>query len=94
MWVTLLAARVFGGLPPSARLWSLSPAAFRKRWDLVCEALGVVSKQGDGLTPASLRAGGATAHFEIFEDIERLRRRARWSAAQTAEIYVQEVAPL
>ena len=52
-----------------------------------------MSKQGDGLTPASLRAGGATAHFEIFEDIERLRRRARWSVAQTAEIYVQEVAP-
>ena len=40
-----------------------------------------------------MRAGGATAFFDATEDIERLRRRARWRTADTADIYVQEVTP-
>ena len=45
------------------------------------------------MTPASLRGGGATAFYELTEDVDRLRRRARWATAQSAEIYIQEVAP-
>ena len=78
-WVTVLASRLFGELAPGAKLWNLSPSSFRKRWDRICLALGVTSRPNDGSTPASLRAGGATSHFEIYEDIEKLRRRARWT---------------
>ena len=49
--------------------------------------------QGSGVTPASLRGGGATAFYELTEDADRLRRRARWATLQSAEIYIQEVAP-
>lgn len=90
-WVTALAARVFGGLPLDARLWPAFPAAYRRRWNAVATALGLDFRTG--LTPASLRAGGATAHYEAFEDSEKLRRHRRWQKQQMVDIYVQEVAP-
>ena len=80
-------------LQPSQRIWPASPAAFRKRWDAVARALRLPIGQGSGVTPASLRGGGATAFYELTEDVDRLRRRARWATVQSAEIYIQEVAP-
>ena len=60
---------------------------------VIARALHVPSHQGLGLTPASLRGGGATSFYELSEDIDFLRWRARWSAVQSAETYVQELAP-
>ncbi len=45
------------------------------------------------MTPASLRAGGATAYFDLLEDPAWLRLRGRWANLSTVEIYVQEVVP-
>ena len=92
-WVTAMAEKLLGRLSPAQRIWPLSAGAFRKRWDAIARVLHVPSHQGSGLTPASLRGGGATSFYELSEDIDLLRRRARWSAVQSAEIYVQEVAP-
>ena len=88
-----MAQELLGDLLPSQRIWPASPAAFRKRWDAVARALRIPFKQGSGVTPASLRGGGATAFYELTEDADRLRRRARWATVQSAEIYIQEVAP-
>ena len=92
-WVTELLSLLFEDYPPAERLWGLSPSAYRRRWDAVCEALHLETRQGSGVTPASLRAGGATALFEQVESIDMLSRRGRWQKGETAAIYVQEVAP-
>ena len=92
-WVIRLAEVLYGSSPPGTRFWYASVGAFRKRWNCIGEALEVDVSQGTGLTPASLRAGGATSHFEFFEDIPKLQRRARWADPRSAEVYVQEVAP-
>ena len=89
----MMAQMLLGRLQPSQRIWPASPAAFRKRWDAIARALRLPIGQGSGVTPASLRGGGATAFYELTEDVDRLRRRARWATVQSAEIYIQEVAP-
>ena len=92
-WVTQMLHFLYFDSPPHARLWNASAAAFRTRWDRICAVFRLDSRQSTGLTPASLRAGGATAHFETYESIDMLRHRARWRKTETPEIYVQEVAP-
>eukprot|EP00971_Amphidinium_carterae_P233730 4638304-Amphidinium_carterae.1 len=42
-------------------------------------------------TPAGMRAGGATHHFLVHQDIPRLRRRGRWQQEKTLEHYLHEV---
>ena len=84
--------------PQKTKLRQLSLVSLARKasvvpYDAIGEALEVDVSQGTGLTPASLRAGGATSHFEFFEDIPKLQRRARWADPRSAEVYVQEVAP-
>ena len=90
--VDLLAA-VFGALPPASKLWPGSPSQFTSRWNAVCRALRIPARTGSGLTPASLRPGGATAMYLQDESLDNLRRRGRWARMATLEIYVQEVGP-
>ena len=72
-------------------LWPLSLLQFSRRWAAICLVLGLPAQELVGLTPASLRGGGATLLFEATEDLEYVRRRGRWSILRTCEIYVQEV---
>ena len=68
------------------RLWDSSPAEFRRMFKVCIEKLlGTKSS----FTPASLRAGGATFHFDSCQDVGRLRLSGRWSNAQSLEHYVQ-----
>ena len=54
------------GMPPEAHLWPGSHALFTKHWKRSIAKVGF----GDlGLTPASLRPGGATAHFLLHRSI-------------------------
>ncbi len=46
----------------------------------------------EGLTPASLRAGGATYWYRVRDDADWVRYRGRWSNQRMLEIYIQEVA--
>ena len=44
-----------------------------------------------GVTPASLRGGGASHLYETTEDSELVRHRGRWASSKMCEIYIQEV---
>lgn len=53
--------------------------------------LGVPVGQQHGLTPASLRSGGATHMFAMTQDVQLVRWRGRWQHTPTLEHYLQEV---
>ena len=76
------------------QLLGLSAYHFRKRWDQLLSFLGVPHSQGTGLTPAGLRAGGATYYFTELENIEFVRWKGRWLSSRMLEIYLQETAAL
>ena len=82
------------GAPCSHQLLGMSPYLFRKRWDQLLDFLGVPHSHGAGLTPAGLRAGGATFFFTELEDIEQVRWKGRWLSSRMLEIYLQETAAL
>ena len=89
-WLTAL----YRDLEESQALWPFSPGAFRHRFACLCNSLGLptTGTQGKlGFTPASLRAGGATALLEATEDIDLVPRRGRWQNFRTLEIYIQEL---
>ena len=44
-----------------------------------------------GLTPASLRAGGATHFYRVTDSADWVRFRGSWSNQRMLEIYIQEV---
>ena len=80
---------VFGALSPGSPLYPGSPSAYRKRWDVVLRALGIPNSLG--LTPASLRAGGAVKAYRRDEDIYKLLWRMRLKSIDTLQHYLQEV---
>ncbi|CAE7419993.1 BUB3.2 [Symbiodinium sp. KB8] len=77
-----------GSLPLWSRLWSGSWAAFRRRFELLQrEVLG-----SRYFLPSSLRPGGATYLFRLWdENLVRLQWRGRWRSYHMLEIYVQEL---
>ena len=79
------------GAAPEEPLWSLGSAVFRARWNVLCRSLKIPHNTVSGVTPGSLRGGGASALYDTTEDIELVRHRGRWSSAKMVEIYVQEV---
>ena len=84
-WLSWLTA----GMDPHARLLPGGTAAFRRLFKLAVEGLGLQSLR---LTPASLRAGGATARFARGTDLGHLKWWGRWASLATLEHYVQESA--
>ena len=80
--------------PPQTKLWPWSASTLRKRFNAVQKELGLPLKPVDGSRPyelASLRAGGATWLLQKTELPELVRRRGRWQAFRTMEVYLQEV---
>ena len=89
-----LVACVFGSLKGDSRLWPFSPQLLRTRFKQLLKAVGLpTDRQGQerALDLGSLRAGGATHLLMITEDAELVRRRGRWLAPRTMEIYIQEI---
>lgn len=85
---------IYADIPASARLWPASYEAYvQGPGGALCVALSLPHSAGDGVTPASLRGGGATQYFVLTEDLGRLQRRARWRRLSTLETYVQDVSP-
>ena len=73
----------------SERLWSYSPGLFRSRLKMV---LKEVADQPNLCVPSSLRPGGATYLFRLWqEDLVRLEWRGRWLHMKTLAHYVQEL---
>ncbi|CAE7384983.1 unnamed protein product [Symbiodinium sp. KB8] len=82
----------FSGLEPGEKLFPLSHAAFRTRWDRCLAALGL--GQGVNLTPGGLRGGGAVACYHKGTPIADIQWRLRLKNMATLEHYLQEVSAL
>ena len=83
----------FGRLPKNVRLWTASGQLLRTRFRQLLRGIGLPvsrSQAGKPLDLGSLRAGGATHLLLVSEDSELVRRRGRWLASRTMEIYLQE----
>ena len=83
-------AGIFAGLQPGDRLYPLSAAAFRTRWNILLRMLGVPSSAR--LTPGGLRGGGAVAAYRLGMPIQDLMWQMRLKHSSTLEHYLQEVA--
>ena len=80
------ASWVIGSSSQTCKLWPSSQYHFRRRFKEVCRALRVHNWH---LTPASLRAGGATFLFQQGCSVDRLRFQGRWTSLASLEHYVQ-----
>ena len=91
-----LASALVAGIPSNAALWPQGPGTFRPRFAAACARLGLRPSgpgqpQPHGLSPGSLRPGGATALLASCGSSEEVRRRGRWVDNKTMEIYLQEL---
>lgn len=84
-------SRVFGRLHQSNPLYPGSPSSFRTRWDtiLILSMLGVEASLG--LTPASMRGGGAVRFYRNSGNITQLLWHMRIKNIETLQHYLQEV---
>ena len=87
-WISFSVDCMLEGEP----LYAGSPSSFRRRWDAILAALGV--PKTIGLTPASMRAGGAITAYRTDEDIMKILWRMRLKSLQTFSHYLQEVGAL
>ena len=83
-WMRWLTA----GMEPSAKLWPSSQALFTKCWKRCVHQLNYTAM---GITPGSLRPGGATYHFLQHQSIAVRRIAGRWRAESSFEHYIQLV---
>ena len=80
---------VFGQDSPDEPLYAGSAPSFRRRWDQLLSAFGVDASLG--LTPGSLRGGGAVRHYKDGMSISNLMWAMRLRSVVTLESYLQEV---
>ena len=69
-----------------AVLWPASAPKFRRMFKAVCDSLGIGNLK---LSPASLRAGGATWLVDEGTEINRVRFLGRWAHLRSLEHYIQ-----
>lgn len=67
-------------------LWPSAPSRFRVMFKEICEKLGVGRLK---LSPASLRAGGATWMLDEGTEVSKIRFMGRWSNLRSLERYLQ-----
>ncbi len=80
---------VMGPLSRGEPLYPGSPSSYRRRWDRILSFLNIPIRLG--LTPASLRGGGAVRAYRADEDIAKLMWRMRLKNIETLQHYLQEV---
>lgn len=81
---------VFGNLDPCLPLFPFGAYAFRKRWDLLLDALQVPRRWRP--TPASIRGGGAILAYRRGEPVADILWRMRLASQPTLASYLQELA--
>ncbi|CAE7273945.1 rluB [Symbiodinium sp. CCMP2592] len=63
----------------------------RRQWSrLFAEGLGRLHLGDRGFTLSSLRSGGATWHFRVYENLPKLQYMGRWSRPDTLKYYLHE----
>lgn len=77
-------------LDPGVKIFPLSAAAFRARWEKILEALKIPTRVRP--TPASVRGGGAIASYRQGKPIQDLLWGMRIGSQSTLESYLQELA--
>ena len=80
---------LLGDLERSSSLYPGSPAAFRKRWDMILSWLRVPIQLA--LTPASLRSGGAIAAYRRDTELTKIMWTMRVKNVETLQHYLQEM---
>ena len=85
-WLDWMAA----GLTADELRTKIYPKGYSHFYNLFQKFLKQLGLQDAHLSPGSLRAGGATHHYLLYQDVPRLRRRGRWRQESTLEHYVQE----
>jgi hypothetical protein len=75
------------GLGPDEKFWPFAPSTFNS---LLQQGLKFFGLDGLGITPSSLRAGGATSLLEEGRSIAEIRFAGGWSAEKTLSAYLQE----
>ena len=91
--VVCLLDAIFGNLPSDELLYPTGAQAYRRRWNLILEALEVPhSTTQSGVTPGCLRGSGATFAYLMSENLPLICWRGRWAKSRTTEHYLQEVA--
>jgi hypothetical protein len=82
-------------LAPDDPIWPWSKQVFRTRWNSACEFFNVAANDANGFTPASLRAGAASALYEAnvaLTDIKWfLRHNVTESGPGSLGHYIQEL---
>ena len=78
------------GLTADELKMKVFPRGYPVFYNLFQKFMKILGVQSLELSPGSLRAGGATHHYLMFQDVPRLRRRGRWRQEATLEHYVQE----
>ena len=73
-------------LRPADKLWNQTPRAYRSMFKVLCAELHVTHAR---LTPASLRAGGASHLHMIGLEVSRLKFRGRWCSERSLGHYLQ-----
>lgn len=89
-----LVALSFGQKAPSEKLWPFSGQLLRTRFKQLLSAIGLPAHTFHGekcLDLGCLRAGGATFFLMLTEDPELVKRRGRWMASRTMDVYIQEL---
>lgn len=80
----------FANLHPACKLFPMSAASFRSRWDKILDALQL--PRADRPTPSSVRGGGAIAAYRRGETIQGIMWKMRIINQSTLESYLQETA--
>lgn len=78
---------VHGLLPRDAKLYTLSAAQLRSRWEVLMRLLGLEKLH---IQLRSLRGGGTVELFEQTESVERVMWAGRWSTQRSLVYYVQD----
>ena len=79
--------KLLQGKMPGDFLVSLSPAAFRTKWNAMKAHLGL---QDFRFLPYSLRRGGATWYFRCTGSFSQTMNRGRWQHLKTCKLYIAE----
>lgn len=81
--------KIYKDLDRSSPLFAASASTCRKRWDILLLMLRIPVSAG--LTPTSMRAGGAVKSYREDEDVSRLLWKMRLKSVDTLQRYLQEV---